>query len=137
MFDTYLVPEKTIACAKGDGPLVNINAAANRILLLQLNLTGITEQESLEISVFGGPDEQGIGKSPLVSFPQVFYVGQYPLLLNLTERPDIAILRVHWEVNRWGRGPETPWFEFNLKATEVSPELLRARDQRQQVAGDK
>jgi hypothetical protein len=127
MFDTYLIPEKTTVTAKGDGPVLDISAAQNRVLLLQLNLTGTVEQESLDISVFGGPDESGLGKSPLASFPQFFYRGEYPLLLDLTAQPGVKVLRAHWEVNRWGRGSETPWFEFGLKATEVSPELMRER----------
>jgi hypothetical protein len=127
MLDIYLVPEKTTVTAKGDGPAVNISGAGNRVFLLQLEITGIVEQESLDVSIYGGPDEAGIGKAPLGSFPQKFYRGHHPLLLDLTAHPDINVLRAHWEVNRWGRGPETPWFEFNLKLTEVSPEILRER----------
>ena len=127
MLDTFLVPEKTAISAKGDGPLVNIAAAENRVLLLQLQITGALEQESLDLSIFGGPDETGLGASPLASFPQLFYPGGYPLLLDLNGHPEIKVLRAHWDVNRWGRGSETPWFEFSLQATEVSPELLRER----------
>lgn len=127
MLDTYLVPEKTAVTAKGDGPSVDISGAANRVFLLQLAVTGVIEQESLDVSMYGGPDEAGIGKAPLASFPQKFYRGEQPLLLDLTANPDVKVLRAHWEVNRWGRGPETPWFEFSLKLTEVSPEILRER----------
>jgi len=128
MLDTYLVPEKTTVTAKGDGPALDIGAAQSRVLLLELRVTGVVEQESLEVGVFGGADEAGLGKAPLASFPQVFYRGDYPLLLDLTALPEIRTLRAHWEVNRWGRGPEAPWFEFSLKATEVCPELLSQRD---------
>jgi hypothetical protein len=127
MLDIYLVPEKTVVSAKGDGPAVDIGALANRALLLQLQVSGIVEQESLEVSVFGGPDEKAIAAAPLASFPQLFYRGEYPLLLDLSAQPQVKVLRAHWEVNRWGRGPEKPWFEFSLKATEVSPELMRER----------
>jgi hypothetical protein len=127
MLDSYLVPEKTIVTAKGDGPMLDIREAHNRVFLLQLNISGIVEQESIEISVFGGPDESTMGKAPLAAFPQLFYRGEYPFLLDLTTSPELKFLRAHWEVNRWGRGPEAPWFEVGLKATEVSPELLRTR----------
>lgn len=130
MLDTYLVPEKTTVTARGDGPAVNITGAGNRVFLLQLEITGVVEQESLDVGIYGGPDEAGIGKAPLGSFPQKFYRGNHPLLLDLTGHPDIKVLRAHWEVNRWGRGPETPWFEFNLKVTEVAPEILRERQTR-------
>jgi hypothetical protein len=127
MLDTFLVPESTAISTKGDGPLVDIAAIQNRVLLLQLQITGAIEQESLDLGIFGGPDEAGLGKAPLASFPQLFYAGGYPLLLDLSGHPEIKVLRAHWDVNRWGRGSAAPWFEFNLKATEVSPELLRER----------
>jgi hypothetical protein len=127
MLDTFLIPENTAITAKGDGPVVDIAAAENRVLLLDLRVTGAVEQEALDVSILGGPDEAGMGKAPLACFPQLFYPGEYPLLLDLSRHPEIKVLRAHWEVNRWGRGSETPWFELNLKATEVSPELLRQK----------
>jgi hypothetical protein len=127
MLDIYLVPEKTAVSAKGDGPTVDIGDLQNRVLLLQLHVTGIVEQESLDLGIFGGPEEKAIAASPLASFSQLFYRGEYPLLLDLSAQPQVRVLRAHWEVNRWGRGPEKPWFEFSLRATEVSPELLRER----------
>ena len=38
--------------AKGDGPAVDIGAAANRVFLLTLGITNIIEQESFELSIF-------------------------------------------------------------------------------------
>jgi hypothetical protein len=125
MFEAYLVPEKTVVTANGDGPMVAAAAAAGRVLLLQLNITGVVEQQSLELSILAGADESSLGK--MAVFPQVFYAGEYPLLLDLTGKPEVKVLRVHWDVNRWGRGPESPWFEFSVKATEVPPELWRER----------
>jgi hypothetical protein len=127
MLDVPLVLENTAVTAPGDGPVVDISGAENRVLLLQLHVTGAVEQESLDLSIMGGPDEAGLGKAPLACFPQLFYRGEYPLLLDLRRHPEIKVLRAHWAVNRWGRGPETPWFEFSLQATEVPPELLRER----------
>jgi hypothetical protein len=39
-------------------------------------------------------------------------------------QPDVRFVRAHWDVLRWGRGPETPMFEFSLSLKEVSPEIL-------------
>jgi hypothetical protein len=135
MIDFYLVPEKTTVTAKGDGPVLDIRALQSRVLLLLLKITAVVEQESLDVSIFGGPEENAMGKDPLVSFPQNFYGGECPLLLDLTAFAGIQVLRAHWEVNRWGRGAEPPRFEFSLKATEVPPELLRERESRQRIAG--
>lgn len=130
MLDTYLVALKTVATAKGDGAVVDIGPAQNRVFLLQLEITGAVEQEAIEVSIYGGPEEAGIGKAPIAVFPQRFYAGSYPFLLDLQPLPEIKAVRAHWEVNRWGRGSETPRFEFGLRLMEVSPELLHERESR-------
>jgi hypothetical protein len=125
MFESFLIPENTIVTAKGDGQPVDISAADSRTFLLTLNITRIVEQESLDVSVFGSADGQAFVSKPLIAFPQKFYAGQHPLLLDLTEQPDIKFLRAHWDVNRWGRGSETPMFELSFSIKEVPPEILR------------
>src|SRR5215813_2897861 len=103
MIDTFLVPEKTVASAKGDGPPVNVGGAASRVFLLTLHITNIVEQESLDVSVLGSADGAAWGAKPLATFPQKFYRGQHPLLLDLVVSPEVKFLRAHWEVGRWGR----------------------------------
>jgi hypothetical protein len=125
MFDTFLVPEKTVVTAKGDGASVDVSSVPNRTFLLLLNITTVIEQESLDVSVWGSADEKTWGSKPLASFPQKFYCGEHPLLLDLAGQDDVKFIRAHWEVNRWGRGSEQAMFEFSLKATEVTPEMLR------------
>jgi hypothetical protein len=61
----------------------------------------------------------------MVSFPQKFYCEQSPMLLDLTVHPDVKFVRAHWEVARWGRGTETPMFEFTLRLKEVPADILR------------
>jgi hypothetical protein len=53
MIDTFLVAEKTVASAKGDGPSVDVTGAANSVFLITLEITQIIEQESLEVSIYG------------------------------------------------------------------------------------
>jgi len=45
--------------------------------------------------------------------------------LDLTTHPDVKFVRAHWEVARWGRGVETPMFEFGLSLKEVPAQVLR------------
>jgi len=125
MIDTFLVAEKTVVTAKGDGPTVDVNAASGRVFLLTLDITKIIEQESLEVSVVGSADGATWGPKPMAAFPQKFYCGAYPLLLNLIGHPDLKFVRAHWEVARWGRGTETPMFEFSLRMKEIPSEMLR------------
>jgi len=125
MINTFLVAEKTVVNAKGDGPTVDVTSAASRVFLLNLNITNIVEQESLDLSILGSPDGATWGAKPLTAFPQKFYRGEHPLLLDLTANSDIKFLRAHWEVHRWGRGSETPMFEFGLSLKEVPSEILK------------
>ncbi len=125
MIDTVLV-EKSVVTAKGDGPAVDISGAASRVFLLSLDITKIIEQESLDVSIYGSADGTAWGPKPIVAFPQKFYCAQSPLLLDLTQHPEVMFVRAHWEVARWGRGAETPMFEFSLRLKEVPPEILRA-----------
>ena len=125
MIDTFLVPEKTVVNAKGDGPALDVSGAANRVFLLTIHITNIIEQEALDVSIHGSADGTAWGAKPLATFPQKFYRGQHPLLLDLSGHPDIKFVRAHWEVNRWGRGTDTPMFEFHLTAKEVPPEILK------------
>jgi len=124
MIDTMLVP-KTVVNAKGDGPSVDLSVAAHRVFLVTLQITNIIEQESLDVSVYGSADGVSWSPKPIVSFPQKFYRGQQPLLLDLTQNADLKFVRAHWDTNRWGRGTEVPMFEFQLMIKEVPPDVLR------------
>ena len=123
MLDTFLVPEKTTIQGKGDGPAVDISGAGSRVLLATLDIIQVIEQESLDISVFGSADGTNFGQK-LGSVPQKFYRGTHPLLLDLRSQPEIKFLRAHWEAQRWGRGVETPMFEFHIALREVPAEML-------------
>ncbi len=124
MLDTFLIPANTLVNAKGDSPAVDISSAQSRVFLLTLNITNVIEQESLDVSIFGSPDGTAWGAKALSAFPQKFYRGQHPLLLDLTGQPD-KFLRAHWEVNRWGRGSEVPMFEFSVSLKEVPANVLQ------------
>jgi hypothetical protein len=124
MFNEFLIPEKTVVRDKGDGPAVDVSPVAGKILLLSLNITDIIEQQSLDVSIWGSGDGAAWGEKPLVAFPQKFYRGQHPLLLDLSKHPGTKWLRAHWEVGRWGRHAEGPRFELRLTVQEVSQDVL-------------
>jgi hypothetical protein len=125
MIDAFLVPEKTVVNAKGDGSALDISSAANRVFLLTLNITNIVEQESIDISIHGSADGTTWPSKPLAVFPQKFYRADHPLLLDLTSHADVKFVRAHWEVYRWGRGSETPMFQFHLRIKEVPHGILQ------------
>ena len=125
MIDAVLVPSNTVATAKGDGSTIDVSVASSRVFLLTLEITKIIEQESLDVSVYGSADGATWGPKSIVAFPQKFYCEQSPLLLDLTAHPEVKFVRAHWEVARWGRGTETPMFEFGVTLKEVSAEILK------------
>src|SRR6266536_3605596 len=125
MMEAFLVPEKTVVNAKGDGPALDVSGASGRVFLLTLAITGIIEQESLDVSVFGSADGGAWAAKPVAAFPQKFYREEMPLLLDLTATPEVKFIRAHWEVARWGRGSETPMFEFSVSIKEVPADILK------------
>ena len=125
MTEAILVPQNTVVSAKGDGPAVDLSSAGNRVFLVTLAITRIIEQESLDVSIFGSADGTAWDAKSIVAFPQKFYAGEFPLLLDLTAHPETKFVRAHWEVTRWGRGTETPMFEFGLTMKEVPANILK------------
>lgn len=123
--DAILVPANTVASAKGDGPSLDLSGAANRVFLVTLAITKIIEQESLDLSIFGSADGATWGAKSIAAFPQKFYCGESPLLLDLVSHPDVKFVRAHWEMARWGRGTETPMFEFGVTLKEVPAAILK------------
>ena len=125
MTEIVLVPAGTVATAKGDGPVVDVSGLSGRVLLGTLAITKIIEQESLDVSIFGSADGATWSPKSIAAFRQEFYAGEYPLLLDLNAHAEVKFVRAHWEVARWGRGSETPMFEFGVSMKEVPPEILR------------
>jgi hypothetical protein len=123
--ESVLVPAGTVATAKGDGQAIEISGASNRVFLVTLSITQIVEQESLDLSIYGSADGATWEPKSLAAFPQQFYCGEFPLLLDLTSNPSVNFVRAHWEVARWGRGTEIPMFEFGVTLREVPAEILK------------
>ncbi len=123
--EVILVPAGTTVTAKGDGPTVDVSGSAGRVFLVTLSITKIIEQESLDLSIFGSADGTTWTPKSIAAFPQKFYVEESPLLLDLSAHADVKFVRAHWEVARWGRGTETPMFEFGVTAKEVPADILR------------
>jgi hypothetical protein len=124
MLDAFLVPEKTVVTAKGDGEALDVSSASNPVFLLTLSINEVVEQESIEITLFTSPDGTTWEAKPVATLPQKFYVGEYPLLVDLTANPNAKVVRVHWDVNRWGRGATTPRFVCGVRIREVPQEAL-------------
>ena len=120
-----LVPTGTTASAKGDGPAVDVPASQTQVFLVTLAITKIIEQESLDVSIYGSADGTTWGAKSIAAFPQKFYADESPLLLDLRGHPDVKFVRAHWEMARWGRGTETPMFEFGVSMKEVPGDILR------------
>jgi hypothetical protein len=113
MLPNFLVQE-TVVREAGAAPELSIGPTPGGLLLLTLGITRIIEQESLDLAVWGSPDNVDWGLKPLISFPQKFYCGTYQLLLDLGQHPEVHYLRAKWQVSRWGRGDPKPLFGLYL-----------------------
>lgn len=124
MLDAFLLPAATVLTAKGDSEPLDVSGASSPIFLLTLSITSVVEQEAIDISLYTSVDGATWETKPFVALPQKFYVGEYPLLVDLSAAPAVKFVRAHWEVNRWGRGSTTPRFEIALRLREVSQQAL-------------
>ena len=125
MSESVLVPAGTVATTKGDGQAVDVRGATSRVFLATLSITRIIEQESLDVSIYGSPDGATWEAKSIAAFRQEFYTGETPVLLDLTAHPSVKFVRAHWEMARWGRGTETPMFEFGVTLKPIPAEVLR------------
>jgi hypothetical protein len=123
MLPNFLLPEAEKR-EDGAGEALDLGASKGKLLKLTLGITRIIEQESLDISIWGSPDGAAWDAKPLAAFPQKFYCGTYPLLLDLAGNPDVQFLRAQWKMSRWGRGAGKPQFGFYLFAEETQPQVL-------------
>jgi len=120
MLPNFLLPD-TVIREDGEGPVVSLGSAHGKLLLLTLGITRIIEQESLDLSIWGSPDEQSWSTKPLASFPQKFYCGTYQLLVDLADAPGVQHLKATYKVARWGRGEPEPLFGAYVFVQEAQP----------------
>ena len=123
--ESVLVPAGTVATAKGDGPAIDVSASSTGVFLATLIITRIIEQESLDVSIFTSADGATWDPKSVTAFRQEFYAGETPLLVDLREHPNVKFVRAHWDVARWGRGTETPMFEFGVTLKEVPSDIVK------------
>jgi hypothetical protein len=135
MLDGFLVQPKTAITGKGDSGALDIREAGNRVFLLTLSISSVVEHEAIEVSVFTSADGTAWEAKPIASLPQKFYVGEYPLLVDLSAVPDAKFVRAHWEVSRWGRGANALKFEVGVRLREVSQEALLEAQAEAQARG--
>src|ERR1700684_1057073 len=104
MLDVFLVAANTVVNTKGDSEALELSASASRVFLLTLSITSTVEQQAIDVFLFTSADGATWDTKPVASLEQKFYVGEYPLLINLSEVPDAKFVRAHWDFYRWGRG---------------------------------
>jgi hypothetical protein len=125
MIPNFLVPEQAVR-QDGAGPAIEIGPDTPRILSLTFGITSIIEQESIDLAIYTSADGETFSAKPVAAFPQKFYCGTYSLVLDLSETPDVRFIRAGWKMNRWGRGDETPLFNFYVFAEATSPQAMAA-----------
>ena len=111
----YILPENVFR-QDGSGKAVALEPAQGTSLLIKLGITRATEDESLDVSLWGSPDQRSW--KLLQVFPPKFYCGTYSLWLDLARHLDVRYLRADWRMSRWGSGEEPALFEFYLVAEE-------------------
>lgn len=112
----FLIAETTVH-SNGEGAATPLPSPRPDSLLVTQGITSVIEQEYLTVTIDGSVD--GAAWAPLVTFPQKFYAGVAAMLVDLKAHPEVAVIRAHWKVARWGRGDKTPCFRFYVFAEPV------------------
>lgn len=111
--EVMLLPE-TITREDGAGDEIALGPNQGSPLVLTLEITRITEQQSLDVSVWGSAD--GTHWRQLTTFPQKYYCGTYLLLLDLSQHQEVRRIRAQWRMSRWGDADRTGQSGFCLLA---------------------
>ena len=114
-----LVPRGTRVEANGEGAAFDISGSPTRTFLCTLTIDAQIEQESIDLSVWGSADGENWGQMPLLKLPQQFYRGRATLVLDVSLRPEVKLIRAKWELNRWGRVAPLPMFVIGVEVAEI------------------
>ena len=121
-----VVPE-CMAHSDGHGPVFELfSSEQGKLLVLTLVINAVLEHEVLFVSIWGSPDAETWGTTPLVSFPPKSYCGVYSNLLNLAARPDIRYIRAQWKMQRWDKTTGDVMFDFYV-SVELSGSRMALR----------
>lgn len=121
-----IVPE-SLVFRDGVAPPVELGLNRGKLLVITLEVNRVTEQDGLMVSLWGSTDKADWGTAPLLTFPPKSYCGVYSGLLNLSHKPELKYLCVHWNLRRWVKGESSPAFSFAVFAEESGARIAGRR----------
>src|SRR5579883_494394 len=121
-----IVPE-TLVFKDGAAQPVELGRNRGKLLVITLEVSRVTEQDGLMVSVWGSADKSDWGTAPLLMFPPKSYCGVYSSLLNLAHKPELGFVCVHWNLRRWMKGESNPAFGFAVYAEESGARIAGRR----------
>ncbi|HUI55417.1 MAG TPA: hypothetical protein VLY04_10620 [Bryobacteraceae bacterium] len=124
MTQALLLPETSVREA-GAGPGLHLGEAESGRWTVTVDVTRVTERESLELYIWGSSDGDDWGLRPMVKLPRVFYCGRYQTVLDLPDR-STKYLKAEWHVNRWTVGDVKPLFTMTVFVQASKPAALTA-----------
>ncbi len=116
----FLLPE-TVTHEEGVGAEFALGIGRGKLLLLTLGVTQITQEASLDVSIWGSVDQEHWRQ--LISYPQKVYCGTYLLMLDLSHHSEVCWLRAQWRLSRWGAGEPAVFAGFHLSVQEVKARM--------------
>jgi len=117
-----------LAYSDGCGPVFELfPSEQGKLLVLTLAINAVLEHETLFVSIWGSPDAETWGTTPLVSFPPKYYCGVSSILLNLAARPDVRYIRAQWRMQGWKNMTKEVMFDFyvsvELSGSRIGPRI--------------
>ena len=112
MLPNFLIDETTVR-ESGESPLFEIGQYSQRSLLLTFGITHAVEQQCIQLRIHGSQDGKTWPEQPLLRFSPKFYCGDYQMTLQPS---GASYLKAVWQVERWARTEQRPFFRFYLFA---------------------
>lgn len=118
-----LLPEETVR-ENGHSSEVALGPFRGSVLHITLTITRMMEQQTLELILWGS--SSGADWNVLATLPHRHYCGVYHDTIDLTEHPEVSLLRVEWRLRSWSHTASSRLVTFSLAAEEVREEAFAA-----------
>lgn len=118
-----LFPETEVRGA-GHGPVIALGTYKGKPLNVTVQVSQISQNQSLDLEILGSAD--GDSWLRLAVFPHRFYCGHYQYQLNLQAHPEIAFLRIGYQLKNWAPSRGSTVSSFAVHCEPAAPIAVAA-----------
>ena len=112
MLPDFLIEETTVR-EPGESSVFDTGEGSNQLLQFTLEITHAVEHESISVDILASKDGLRWVSAPVATFTPKSYCGTYKLRMPAT---GARYLKAVWQLQRWSRADQRPFFRFYLHA---------------------